>query len=490
MKLPLALQSYPITSVRENPQRLINMYEVNDKAEGKSSNILYPTPGLKLFVDTNGNAVRGLITLHGIAYIVKDNKFGSITSAGVYTDIGTLNTSSGAVCITSTNTQILIVDGSKGYLYTVSGSIFTAITDVNFPASCTYVASQDDYFFALNPNSDTFYLSNLADGSTWPALNFASANVRPDNLVAAISAWQQMWLIGENTTEIWFDTGADFPFQPQQGTMLNYGCGAPASLTLANDSLIWLAQTQDGQGFVVSAFNPTAPKIVSNDAIHLEFNSYTRLSDAFAYTYMQAGHEFYVITFPTDNKTWVYDITTDMWHQRNSVNTTAITQPNYTRHRGNCYTFLAGMHLVGDFISGKVFQLDLNTLVDDTIYQISRTIITPNLSNNGRLFTIYSLELFVEPGQGIQTGQGSSPTVMLEVSRDGGFTWGNIRTSIIGAIGSYRKRVKWNMLGIARDFAFRFTFTDPVKFIVIGAEIDAEKELEPWPQPVDYRHPR
>ncbi len=482
MKISLPLQSYNVRSVRQNTQQLINMYAVPDVAGGKTQVALYPTPGLLLFGDTNGFMVRGLLEVRGILYVVKDNKFGSMSSTGVFTTIGTLSTSTGLVSMAATFDEIIIATGSTAYHYKISTLTYAMISDADFPANCSWVTALDEYFIALKPLTDEFYLSALSDGLTWTALGFAAAEVRSDTLVSALALFQELWLFGEKTTEIWFNTGAEFPFERQEGAFINYGCLSAQTVVMANNTAFWLGQSGTGQKIILTAENQF-PKVISTEAIHDQLETYSTVSDAFAYSYRQLGHEFYVITFPTANKTWAFDITTGMWHERNSINAASGTpQPAYTRHRANCYAFAYNKHLVGDFRTGKIFELNLDTYLDDADKVIQRRIVTPTLSNQGRYMGIYALELFMEPGVGLRTGQGSDPQIMLEISRDGGFTYGNVRTQSIGAIGAYKARVKWNQLGTARDFVFRLTVTDPVKVMMLGAEIEVEAEIE-TPQP-------
>ncbi len=476
MKVNLPLQSYETKSLRQNNSTLMNMYAVQDTAGGTNEVSLYPTPGLSLFCNTSGLSVRGAITVHGIAYIVKDDKFGSLTDDGVYTDIGTLNTSTGRVSMAAIFDQITIATGGTGYLYIISTNTFSAIAS-NYPANCEFVTSQDEYFIAIKPDSDTFYLSNISDGATYDALNFAAVQAKSGNLLAAVSIFQQIWFLKDSEMEVWYNSGGDFPFSRQDGSSVNYGISAPLSLVSANNTTFWYGQALNGTGYVVTT-SGSQPQIVSTEACHYQWSTYSRTDDAHAYSYQQEGHEFYVITFPTASKTWVYDINTDKWHERNSINTVALTAPDYTRHRGNCYTFLNGHHLIGDFISGKIFELDNNEFVDDTSNTIQRQFITAPLQNEGRRLFVHSVELIAEVGQGLTSGQGSDPLIIMEVSRDGGHTWGNKRSRRLGEIGQYMTRVRWNLIGAARNMVFRFTMTDPIKFIAINLEIEISGEID------------
>lgn len=478
MKLPLPLQSYPARSVKQNSQNLVNMFAVGDSSGGQNQQlILYPSSGLSLFSDTIGTEVRALKEVRGVCYVVKNAIFGTINSGGTFTSIGALGTTSGRVSMASIFDQIMIVTGTTAYLYVISTNTFSTISDVDLPASVTQITSMDDYFIALKPDSDTFYISAQSDGSSWSATQFASAETRSDNLVAALTIFQELWLIGQQTTEIWFDTGNTFPFERQDGSFINAGCIAPYSVVMANNTAYWLSRSTTGQGKVITISGGSQPETISTEAMHNEFNTYDTLADCFAFSYQKNGYEFIVFTFPTANKTWELNLNLKLWNKLNSYDLiNPQNTPSYTRHRSNCYCFCYEKHLVGDYVSGKVFELAEDVYVDDSVYTIQREITTPDFENSGEVIRCKRLELFIETGQGLAspTAQGYDPEIRLQVSTDGGFTFGNSRKAKIGKLGTYRKRVLFTNLGRARNFVFRFIMSEPIKFIVLGAWVHFE----------------
>lgn len=72
--------------------------------------------------------------------------------------------------------------------------------------------------------------------------------------------------------------------------------------------------------------------------------------------------------------------------------------------------------------------------------------------------------------------EGYNPQVMMQFSDDGGFTWSNEYWASAGKCGERLARARWNRLGQSRDRIFRATFTAPVKWIIIGARLDAKVE--------------
>jgi hypothetical protein len=73
---------------------------------------------------------------------------------------------------------------------------------------------------------------------------------------------------------------------------------------------------------------------------------------------------------------------------------------------------------------------------------------------------------------------GVNPRIMLQWSDDGGYTWSNEYWVSVGKQGQYRALVNFCRLGMSRDRVFRVTVTDPVKWVFVGATIDASKETK------------
>jgi hypothetical protein len=195
------------------------------------------------------------------------------------------------------------------------------------------------------------------------------------------------------------------------------------------------------------------------------------MSDAIAYTYQQDGHAFYVLVFPSANTTWVYDVSTQAWHER-----AGFTNGAFTRHRSNCQMSFNNKIIVGDFESGNIYSFDLEVYADNG--QIQKWLRTwralPTGQNNLKRTAQHSLQLDCESGVGLNLGQGSDPEVMLRWSDDGGHTWSNEHWATIGKIGQFYRRVFWRRLGMTlklRDRVYELSMTDPVKIAIVGAEL-------------------
>lgn len=490
MNINLPSESFPTVSKLESVASLVNLYSVVDTTGGKTQQALMPMPGLTSFATLpGGREVIAAISIHDIGYVLFntlfDCQFASITSNGTVTVLGNVATpplSPGQVCLSAINDQIIIATGGIAYLYVISTNTLTALTTANFPnstgfpANCIKVIGISSFFVALQPNSNFFYVSNASDGTTWSVLNFAAASSNYGNLVSLGNLADQLFVFGENSTELWYPTAAQFPFATTPGNAFMYGCIAPQSVSNVHNSLVWLDQAEGGGIRVVTATVGNNPVVVSNEGLNQELASYSTVIDAIGFSYIHRGNEFYEIAFPTQGKSWLLNTSTAKWSETRSIDTFNPVQPSYTRHRISAVINVADKILVGDAQGANIFTLDATNFTENGEILL-RQATTSTVHNNGLYVTIYGLQLFMTVGQGISGIPSIASTVMLEISKDGGESFLGARTATAGQAGAYRTRVRWNQLGIARDFVLRFSITDQTQSILLG--VQASIELEP-----------
>lgn len=453
IKIPFGRQAYQSRSLPISSQRCMNLYAEEQHPDAKDQLPLHGTPGTVLWATVGNGPIQAMEVMDGVLYVVSGGTLYSVNSAGTATSIGSCVSGSGRVQMATNGTHLVIVDGSKGYSYSVSGGL-AQITDAGFYASDT-VTFQDGYFILNRNGTGQFYISG-AYAVTFDALDFATAEGDPDDLKAVISNSRELWLFGAETSEVWWNSGAAFPFERYQGTFIEKGCAAAHSPAKIDNTVFWLG---DDRG--VYAATGYQPQKISTPAIDYAFSNYTTVGDAFAYTYSQEGHKFYVLTFPTENATWVYDLQSKLWHER-------ATGYPFGRHVSNCYAHAYSKHLVGDWANGKIYYFDLDVYTDNGT-QIIRDVISPTVHDSSNPLFMSKMQVDVESGVGLVTGQGSSPQAMLRWSDDGGRTWSNEHWSSMGAIGEYFYRVIWRKLGMFRSRIFWLRISDPVKVTIISA---------------------
>lgn len=469
MKINLVGPSYQMRSIPFDAQRTINLFPVLDQM-GKEVSALYGTPGLSVFATCGTGPIRATFSsTNGRAFAVSGTTLYEISSAGVATSIGSLLgiNQNNLITIDENPTQMAICDGAALYIFTYATNNFAQVTDPDLPSSVGTVTFIDTYFVVNKNSSGQFYISGNNDGTSWAALDFATAESSPDNLARVLNAVGQLWLFGTKTTEIWTNTGASsFPFERSSGGKLEVGILAPYTAVPTDSSVIWVGQDNYGSGIVYRAQGFT-PQRISNDAVEYAIQQATSPSTMFAYTYQQEGHAFYVLTGGGLSTSWVYDISTQLWHERAYLNSNGF----YETHLGFCGMYAFGKQLVGSKVNGTIYQMSLD-VYSDAGSALKRQRIYTHICDEEKRIRYNSLNIGFENGVGLQTGQGSDPTCMLRISGDGARTWSDYYTKTIGPVGEYRTEIEYRRLGVSQILTFDLSITDPVRVAIIGSYLN------------------
>lgn len=454
--VPLFGLGYESKSPTVTSQKLINMYREPQRDADKSAMALYGTPGLTLFAAIGNGPQRGMRAVGNYMYVVSDSSLYRVDSDATVLLLGTLNTSTGRVGMTDNGTQVMIVDGSYGYIFHTGTLAFTQITDPDFVAGQT-VTFLAGYFIVSNPGG-RFRWSNIYDGLTWDALDFATAESNPDDLVAVIQSVGELYLLGTVSAEVWAPSLDAAIFRRVGGAGVDWGLVAPESLDKFDGGLIFLAKNRQGECQVVKMMNYNVVPVSGPEEDH-DINA-EDVTTATGYSYMLDGHSFYQLNFP--DKSMLYDGLSQSWGLVSSAG---------SRNFGEVRTELATIAYVSDYRNSNIYAVDKNAYTDAGT-PIIRSITSRHLFRNYDRLSLGRLIVDFQVGVGLTSGQGSDPQVMLQVSKDNGFTWGNEMWTTLGKIGEYRTRVVWRRIGLARDFLFRLLIADPVEVVITGAAVD------------------
>lgn len=455
IEIPIVGQSYNLENWAVDCQRTLNLYpQTVESGNAPEVSALLPTPGLISKYELTGS-VRGLYPIEAGLLAVVGGKLYLLNDST--TEIG-LIAGSDIVRFADNRLDVFIV-ADKVYTYNLSQKKITEIFGGGLIGAAD-VTFLDSRFIVLNPDSDQIQWSGLLN-TEFNALSYATAEASSDKLVRIFTHNGQIWLIGEKTTEIWHSTGdSDLPFVRVSGAYINCGCSAKNSLAQFGISLIWLSQTDVGQGQIVMTEGYQVRRI-SNHALEQEFASYERIDDAIAYSYQQDGHAFYVISFPTANKTWCFDGSTGMWHERSYYN----LESQHERHRAQVHSFYNGKHYVGDHSNGIIYEQSLESETDNGRL-IMRERVTPVLNPQGQRLIFDELEVFMQVGQ----HSNREPLLMLDWSDDRGQTWSFDRQESLGKVGEWNKRIIFRRLGQAFNRVFRLRVTDTSKLVILGCK--------------------
>ena len=507
-----------------------NVYYEFRRDKDRTLAAIHGTPGLEQFADFGGSPVRGWVKANNLFYAVNRGSFYSVNNAGTISSaLGTLDTTSGRVDLSYNGTEILIVDGSKGYLYNIALNSFFTIAQIStgttdattanklvdsgaafdtdgtkigmvahnttdgtraiitaidsattlsvdadvFPTTKAYEIGEDDFpdgattcdhldrYFIVELGS-RFFISGQAIGGSWDSLEFSSAEQQPDGIVRVFVDHQEITLFGDETTEYFGNTqAADFPFSPIQGTADEWGLAAKWSVAKADNSYMYLATNTMGEAMLVrsSGYQPTP---IDNDDFHSTINARNfTVSDATAFSYLLGGHPMYQITFPSEGKTFLYDLKTTVLSELKS--------DGITRHRAELHINFLGKHYVSDYENGKVYLLDSSIYTDngEPIQRLIRSKHDYNLEHKELI--LHRFQVLMETGVGLSTGQGSDPKMMYRCSKDLGHTWSVEAQESVGKLGEYEEpRVLFEDLGAGRVFTHEISYSEPTKFTVTG----------------------
>jgi hypothetical protein len=535
MIIPFCGESYLGRSKAIDPSRTINLYtEINASPYSKSQITMVGTPGTLEFAEFTATlgSVRLMYNYAGRLFVVAGNLIYELFSDGSKSNaLAAFPTTTGYISAADNGisqsfsdytqqamldagitvggvggNQILMVTNGFGYIFDPQTNALTQITHEGFPVGATQVEYLDGYFIVTN-DTQTFFVSELYDGLTWPGLAFASVIGTSDDIKTVKALHQQLFFFKEASIEIWYNNGVatsqGSPFMKLQGTVIDYGIVAYKTVAKGSNTILFLANIRnaDFTEFVgVGIIEGYQVKIVSPPAINYRISQY-ELSDAFAYVYNDEGHTFYVLTFPTSDVTLVYDLTTNMWHERSTSN--GIDDHEH-RHLSNGYTYFNGLHLVSDYRNSKIHSMSSEYYDDNGDAIVSVRIAQPIFDKqNINSVIIHRMIVDMEAGVGDSTvvpldptfawladgthiadGSGvaggfnlilshdGNPQAWLSWSNDGGNTWSNEYPASIGKQGEYSVRLSWRSLGRARNRVFKLRMPDKVKKVLLGAYLN------------------
>jgi len=443
----------------------INLFFLKEGYNGRDA--MVGTPGLTTRVSTLLNApVRALQTDKNRTYlcaVVGSKVYIIDTSWNVVEAVNTLDTNTGFAHIAANLTQIMIVDGVKGYIVSdLSGTpTVTEITDADFVTPSS-LAMQDSYFIVSQSDSFNFQISALEDGTDWNATDIGTVEGNADNISTMLSDHRQLFMFGPKSIEVFYNSGdATFPFERYPDIYIEDGIGAVGSTIATDNSVFYL-----NNDFILKRLDGFTPKVAGPPRLHQVIDSMTTKSDAICFSYSSRGCVFLVMQFPTEDVTYVLNLATGFVHQWASG-------ASQGRHRSNCHAFFNGKHIVGDYENGKLYSLE-DEVYTDAGTAILWTYTSPHYELNNLMLFHKELVIDFATNVGLVAGQGSDPTVMLKYSDNAMSSWSSERWRNLGVVGEYKKRVRWTGLGGSRSRYYQISGSDPVKRMFSEAALDIE----------------
>lgn len=473
MRIPLLVSPGQGLSSNISSQEAINFFVEQAPPGEMLQAAMVPTHGASLF-DTlaNNGSIRGMLYDPGdsLLYVVSGNTLYSVSSSAVETSRDTLSTSTGkvAMALNPQAREILTVTGSGAYHYNIATTTATDIADVDFPTTATTVGYINGRFLVNDLNfSGRFWWSDLNDGTSWNGFSFATAESIDSPIRKILISRNEIVLFGDTHSELWFNSGDSSVFTKFE--LLEAGIVAADTAVIFDNTIAWLSQSERGQLQVVVAGETYQPQVISTPQLSYTWEQYTTVSDAFAYAYQFEGHEFYVLTFPTANKTWAYDATTQLWHQRSGPFSSNVP----TREYYNCHAYTkwnGGTHIAGDYrANGRLYAFSPSVFTINS-ENMERRLTGPTISKDNEARLRFSeVQVDIEEGVIQASDAGNDRQITLSWSKDKGHTYSTGTQLDIGeGASNYNHRLIKRKLGYGRTWTFRVYSDTPRKLIVNG----------------------
>jgi hypothetical protein len=312
-------------------------------------------------------------------------------------------------------------------------------------------------------------ISHAYEGRIWEILDNGVKQAYPDNIQALLSDHSELWVFGDNmVSEIWRDTGGAgnagaFPFETDESAIIHQNLIARFSPVAIANSVAWLSGSDTRGGPMAWLSHGYAPQRISTHPLEEEWAKYTTAADAIGYAYTERGHQVYVISFPTANTTWAYDVVTGHWHRRGWWNGSS-----WDRHRVAFHAYEFGKHIGADWQNGKLYTMGMG-LYDDAGTPIYSRRTTPYLANEFQRIPHNKLRLDMEYNAAL--------TLTLSWSDDMGKTWIADRP-IDGVVIDHGNPaqtlgVEWRRLASPRIRMYRVTISGAARRSIVNAYINS-----------------
>lgn len=408
-------------------------------------------PGLKAW-GTAGGSDRGFHVMANVLYKICGTTLYSISSGGVYTSRGSVPGTDRAIFADDGSNLFIVAGGS---LYQWDGASITNVTP-SIVGAVLWIAYINRQFLIGGANG-LFASSNVADGSTYNALNYAEAEVGPDELIRGYVFNQLVYMLGEETTEPWYNSGVgNPPFDRQDTALVNIGIAGKYAVDNTDQYLYWLGNDRKFYQCVGASARP-----VSTVAFAHAVEAMGTVSDCIVSTCVFEGQDFVFVTFPTESRTFFYSETYNYWGELCSG-----TADPGDRWYGNAVISCYGKRLVSDYRNGNVYELDGDTFTDNGDARL-RIRVLPAITGDmaglpGRQITVCSIRLNMQRGVGLATGQGSDPELMCQLSNDGGHTYAAEEFVSMGVMGDYVTPIDFNQFSTGYEIRAKIKCSDPV----------------------------
>lgn len=427
-------------------------------------------PGLKKFTDVGTVAGDGIFWWDAKSWLI-------VVNAGkVYRVLenGTSTLLSGALL--ASRVPVIFADGQAmdgtPWLYMANGKLVYTLgttvvepTDANAP-DATHVTFMKSVFLANQPGTNRFLFTDtnpstgLLENNYWSSTdNPLTCEAKGDLLLSMISAWQELYCWGSQGLEIWQNDGVT-PFIPVAGAFSEGGIEATYSVAAADNTVFALCVINGSR--VVVKLSGRSPVVVSAPIATVLANM-NKVSDAIGDLISVGGLTLYMLNFPSEDQTWVYDYKNDLWYRWGYFLDGA-----HQRFLGQhvCYAKAWNKHFVLSRLDGAVYEMRRDFFQDNEQKMISyrRT----SWENHGTFNRKICDQFYVK----CKSGTASPATLMVRWRDDGRSEWSNFMEMQLAPVGDRDFLSKNNRFGMYRSRQYEFRISDNADLVLVSVDTE------------------
>lgn len=332
--------------------------------------------------------IRGMRNVEGKLFVVAAQTLYQISNTGVAIPFGTIP-GVGRVSMAHNQSglgnELIVVNGSAGYVFDTNVNVLTKITDEGYPGA--FIADYiDQYLAQVEPQGRFWFHSDLANGTDYNTLDRYEAEADPDRIVSLLVSHREVLVFGRDTIEPFVNTGGQTgTFERASNTVIEVGCAAKFTPRKLDNSVFWLDDKR-----LVRRLDGYTPIRVSTDAIDSAFQecSEAEVANCYAFTWESRGHKVYYITIP-GRFTFGYDVLTRSWHRRSTwgLEHWDVVDAVYWN----------GRWIVGSGRYGRLYELDWDYKLD-SCDPLVRKRVTGKLWDDENDLTLNNVELKFNTG--------------------------------------------------------------------------------------------
>lgn len=397
-QIPILGPSYADPNLHWSRQDTLNWLLVQAEQGGTLTQWqLRDAPGVEPFVRITREVdsttldigpVRGMRNVEGKLFIVAAQTLYQISNTGIAIPFGTIP---GVGRVSMAHNQVglgnelIVVNGSAGYVFDTNTNILTKITDEGYPGA--FIADYiDQYLAQVEPQGRFWFHSDLANGTDYNTLDRYEAEADPDRIVSLLVSHREVLVFGRDTIEPFVNTGGQTgTFERASNTVIEVGCAAKFTPRKLDNSVVWLDDKR-----IVRRLDGYTPIRISTDAIDSAFQecSEAEIANCYAFTWESRGHKVYYITVP-GRFTFGYDVLTRSWHRRSTWGMAHWDVVDAV--------YWNGRWIVGSGRFGRLYELDWDYKLD-SCDPLVRKRVTGKLWDDENDLTLNNVELKFNTG--------------------------------------------------------------------------------------------